>query len=273
MSLLIKKKPAIVHKIVFELRYRFGFTYLDRCGRTVNTIMREYPDWTLGSSSPNPQNAPLVNISDSCRFTFNAYKLDLALEKAFGKASLEEEHLVRFAQHVEELTAITRDQLSLEEFSRIGCRLWFLFPFDVQGDAEQWLMSLNCYSFAKSINEAFEGTVVATSATVTVAGTDRKFRIAFGTYERTLELDIGDQVLNIPPHLLPSEKQRGQLSERQQAVLEQQKRKKLLEQNPRFGVMIDVDSSQEDPDVVKPRDFVDSSVKQALNRLRQAIGD
>src|SRR5215471_10104339 len=106
---MVRGKEAILQKIVFELRYWYGMTYLDRCGRTVNEIMREHPEWTLLSDHPNPQDAPLVSITNGCVFHFSGRKLDLALERELGKEPLEATDVEAFALQVGEVTSLVVD--------------------------------------------------------------------------------------------------------------------------------------------------------------------
>jgi len=67
--LTIKAKAAILHKIVFEVRYRYGYTYLDKCGKTINLIMRDAPEWIVRADQPNPQLAPMVSSETVASFT------------------------------------------------------------------------------------------------------------------------------------------------------------------------------------------------------------
>jgi len=78
-------KITVLQRVVFELRYRHGFTYLDACGRTLNKIQDEYPEWILTTDQPNPQSAPLISINNACIFNFSALKFDFSLENQLVK--------------------------------------------------------------------------------------------------------------------------------------------------------------------------------------------
>jgi len=78
-------KSSILQKIVFELRYRYGYTYLDKCGRVINLIQREIPEWVPQADQVNPQNAPLVSLTNACLFNFSSHSLSFSLEKPLGK--------------------------------------------------------------------------------------------------------------------------------------------------------------------------------------------
>lgn len=261
----LRGRDAILQKVVFEVRYRFGFTYLDTCGRTVNTIMREHPEWLLRSESANPQNAPLLSLSNSCVFNFSALKYDLSLERPPDKDPLSEEDVDLFAQQAEDLHAITVDSLGLREFTRIGFRAWLLFPCSSEEESERWLRELGCYSIEGGLVRAFGASVDSSGFSVVVLGEDRKFRIAFNGVELQAQIDFGQGILGVRARDL-HEKQKEFLK-KQLAV------KKRLRQAPEFAAMIDVDAFQESPKIIAPANFITTSIAQIRVGLGKAVAE
>src|SRR5216117_1578814 len=96
----IKGKDSILRKIVLEVRYEQGFTYLDKCGRTVNTVMREHPEWVIKGNTPDPSNAGLVSLHNGCLLNFSAFKYDVSLEKPIGGNPLSDSEFSEFVQQV-----------------------------------------------------------------------------------------------------------------------------------------------------------------------------
>ena len=137
---------AVLQKIVFEIKYFYGMTYLDRCGKTVNAIMSNYPEWTLAGDQPNPQAAPLVSLDNAARFHFGTKKLDMSLERRIGDDGLTVSEVDKFAIQSEAVSAEVISQLGLNVFSRIGLRAWFVFANDSSEATEKWLNALGCYS-------------------------------------------------------------------------------------------------------------------------------
>jgi hypothetical protein len=260
----VRGKEAILHKVVFELRYWYGMTYLDRCGRTVNAIMKDYPEWTLLSDHPNPQSAPLVSLTNSCRFNFSGRKLDLSLERPLGEDPLGPDDVEQFADQTEKVTAVVLDQLGLQEFSRIGFRTWFLFPGESQDDSERWLQGLGCFSVSAEVASSFRGEVEAVSVAVVIAADDRKYRLAFSGVERQAQVKIGEGLLNVRTRDL-HEKQH-------QVLLEQQRIKARLHRSPEHAAMIDVDVYTEEPVVIEPpRKFIETAYAGVVANLRQVL--
>jgi hypothetical protein len=156
------------------------------------------------------------------------------------------------------------DQLGIDDFERIGCRLWYIFPCDTQEESEAWLESLKCYSVNTKLIESFGGVNEAIGVSIIIAGGDRKYRIAFNGVQRAATVDLGKGVLNI---------RIKELSEDQKEFLkEQEKTRARIRRAPDFPAMIDIDAFVEDPESVSAVDFVRTTFDEALARLRQAVG-
>ncbi|HEX9975356.1 MAG TPA: hypothetical protein VGD14_25110, partial [bacterium] len=133
----IQKKDSIIHKLVYEVRYKFGYTYFDRCGRTINRIMKEQPEWILFANEPNPQKAPLINTKNRSVFNFSALKYDLALEHEIGnEAALTKNNIKEFQENADYLSKVINDELGLQEFTRIGFRIWYLIGTESNMDSD-----------------------------------------------------------------------------------------------------------------------------------------
>lgn len=256
-------KAPILQKIVFELRYRRGYSYLDRCGRMITAIMDDYPEWTTDPNAPNPQSASLVSLANSCVLNIGTRKLDLSLEIPVGGDPLDIEGVEKFADQVDQSTAIVIDQLGLKTFGRIGCRLWYIFPCESQEESEDWLASLGCYNVNDKLIRAFGGTREALSVAVVIAGDDRCYRVAFNGVQRTASIDLGKGILNV--------RARDLEKNQQEFLREQEKTKARIRRSPEYPAMIDVDAYVEEPEVLDARQFVETTFAEALQRLRKAV--
>jgi hypothetical protein len=260
MPQLIRGKSPVLLKVVFELKYRQGYTYLDRCGRTINTIQEYHPDWVVAGGQPTLQSGSMLNVETGTKFNFSA----LALDRPMRKGELDAAALATFAQEAEDITGIVIDQLGLAQFSRIGCRAWYLFPTDSEAEAKAFLQGLNLFHVSPPLVAAFGGELEHASASVTFVGADRKYKVSFDVVERTIEIDLGEAVVNVPIHTLPSK-------ERHAALVAQGKAASRRKSHPPNAAMIDIDASREDPAFVKPREFVLSSLESALAHLHTAV--
>lgn len=257
------QKAPIVQQVVFELRYLYGYSCFDRCGRVVNAILRNWPEWILANTDASPQNVPLVNTNNECRFNFSTRKLDFGMQQGVGEISLSVEDLDEFAKQVEDLSQLVVTELDLTEFTRIGFRTWYLFECKNTAEAEKWLRALGLYQVSPNLESGFGGRIEATSMAVVIEAADRRFRVAFNSIERSIPLNLGDGLLNIPAHSLPRHQK--------EHLVEQIKLKKKLAHNPPFAAMIDIDAYQDDPRVVDPGDFVRSNLKEGLSLLSKSV--
>jgi hypothetical protein len=144
----------------------------------------------------------------------------------------------------------------------LGFRVWYLFPSDTREEARQFLADLRVFDVNPKLLSAFSGQQEDASAVVVITGEDRKFRFAAEVTERTMEVDLGDAVVNVPIQLLPSE-------QRPKARIEREKSASLRRKYPPFATAIDVDAYREDPaGVPKPSEFILSSSEYAINGIR-----
>lgn len=261
---LLNGKEPILQKIVFELRYRRGFSYLDKCGRTINAIIDDFPEWTTDPGNPNPQAASLISLANSCVLSIGTKKLDLSLEIPVGGESLAQDGVEKFADQADHSTAIVVDQLGLDQFDRIGCRLWYIFPCESQEESENWLTSLDCYSVNASLVEAFGSSTEALGVSIVITGEDRTYRVAFNGVQRTATVDLGRGILNVRVRDLDSDQQ--------EMLRKQELTKARVRRASEFPAMVDVDAYVENPESPNPRDFVLSTYAEALQRLRKAVG-
>lgn len=258
----IRSQSGVLQKVAFEARYLYGFTYLDRCGKTINRIMRDHPEWMIKGDSPNPQDGRLVSVKNGCSFVFSPYNYTFQLDMPTGGESLSEADLTGFVDQVDLISRIVNDYLELEVFTRIGVRTWHLFGFQSLSAATDWLNSLGYYSISNELLKAFEGTIDAATVTMLLTGTDRKFRLSFSSVERQAQIDLGDEILNI---------RASTLSKDQDKFLKQQMQvRRRVHSNPAFAALIDIDVFQEEPISIDPKDFIDTSINQYSERLNTA---
>jgi hypothetical protein len=264
----IKAKLPVVQKLVYELRYHHGFTYLDRCGRILTLIERDDPQWIVEGGAVSPQGAPLVNLETGTQFQFSTGNLFLTWEQTRDEEELAADGLERFFDQATALTDLVVNELGIktEYLSRIGFRVWYLFPAESVEEAEEWLRSLNVCPVTDKLEKAFDGPVKSSSLTIVLASKDRCYRLNFGSGERQAQFDVGSRTLSIQPKTLPRAK-RNALSAR----TEREKARKLQRQTSPFVAVIDIDACQEDPLVLDVADFLRSSWERGYENLRRAI--
>ncbi len=260
--MFIRGKRPVLHRIIFELRYRRGFTYLDRCGKTLNAIMTNAPEWVLKGDQASPQNAPLVSLDNQCTFNFSSHKMDFSLEQS-TRGGITAEDIKLFAESVSLLSVIVTDQLGLKEFSRIGLRTLYMFSCSDKKDADRWIQSLGLAQISASLAPAFKGTIEGSGVTVIIEGEYQKYRIALNGVERQALFDLGSELMSV---------RTSGLSHEQKRIYEERgERSPRLYTPPEFAAMIDIDAYQDEPQSIDPGDFVLTNSSQPLEMLSAAI--
>lgn len=256
-------KEPLRRQIVFELRYRHGFAYHDRCGTILNRVTRDLPDWLL-IGDVNPLNAQLYNVRNRCRFNFSNSRLDLNLERSPGDQPIDDAAFSDFADQVDVMCRIIFDELALKEFTRIGFRTLYHFPCETKQESEDWLRLLDFFRVSDKLTGAFGAKLETAGLSAVLVAQDCRYRIAFNVVERAAEINIGSEILSVRPHQLP----KGQ----REALLQQLKAQRIRDRNPEYAVVIDIDAYHEDPPSVDPADFVTTHGRR-LDTLRRALGE
>jgi len=259
----IRGKTALLERVSFELKYKFGFTYLDKCGRILNAIMRDRPEWALRGSASSPQATALFSMENGCTFNFSAESVVLTIERPSGGEPLKPSEVDRFAEQVDFVSRVVIDQLGINEFTRIGFRCWYLFGCKDSEEAETWLLDLGCYSISPKVAEAFGGSVKNTNFAAIIEGKDRDFRVTLNGVENLAHVDLGSEIMNIRTSMLS--KDQGRI------LREQMKVRRRMLVNPGFAAAIDVDSFQDYPITVDPAEFIKTSILEIETGLNAAV--
>jgi hypothetical protein len=109
---------AFLGELTFEVRYDYGYSYLDHCGQTLIDIERSKSDWVAGDVSPQSGNLqnPKMNY-------FVAFDV-----KRFLISGVRPRDTKTFAQEAHSIWATVRENLGLSDFLRAGCRFNYYLP-------------------------------------------------------------------------------------------------------------------------------------------------
>ena len=131
MDTIVSLSTEVIHRFVFEVRYDFGQLYWDRAGRVSRQILSAFENWD--SDSVSITTSRLSNRELNMVFNFGPAKLDLAQTQDADVDQLVS--VGEFAKIAEDATSIVIESLELEWFSRIGFRMWHLYPTSDRNEA------------------------------------------------------------------------------------------------------------------------------------------
>jgi hypothetical protein len=260
----LRGRLAQVQKIVYELRYREGYTYLDRCGRIITLAQRESPEWVL-DGQVSPQQAALISLENTSAFKFGPSNLSLSLEKPLGEEPMSAGEVERFFAQADFLTSLVLLELGIgkDALTRIGFRSLYIFPGQDKDELEQWLLDLGCFRFDSRVLEAFGKECESSSASVVVVGEDRWYRLQWSVAERQAQVDLGNAILTVQPRALPKDQRK--------MLIEREKARSRMRQMADYAVIFDLDSYQEDPQTLDVGHFLTSSWEGGFRRLAGAL--
>jgi len=242
-------QQGVLHKLVFELRYDYGYTYLDRAGSTINDILRSNAGWI--PEGVNPQQGVLKHIDSEAIFTFGPRKLVLSQQQSEKIATLMP--LPDFAEMANKLARTVRGWLQLAEeerdFTRVGFRVWRLFEQESLESAKKAIRSMGILSEQHFASLADVRSVDEVSFNVTIDRPVCKTRIAVAAVEQSIQVDPATvkQALQIPHEFSHDQVEK---------LREKIKAKKCLQQYPQFAVLVDMDHFVDDPDYPEHLDIV-----------------
>lgn len=246
MSKIIIEDP-VIHKLIFELRYNYGFTYLDRCGATLNDLLSSNPGWF--SDQINPQSGIIHYPEKRLIYTFNTQRISFHQEQSERIATLIP--IKNFGNYANSLTGIVIDRLGIEDFSRIGFRVWRLFGTESFEKAREKIIQLG-YVNTKIIKEKIGNNEIEEIGFNFIINTDiGKARIAITPIEQNIKIDpatIKHSKQKI--HKLPPEN-------RKSALLNKIKLQKAIKNYPLFSILIDIDFFCEDPPIPEDLSITD----------------
>jgi len=180
----ISVQPPIIHRFVYELRYDYGFTYLDRCGATINDILKKNPGWVHISASP--KTTTIRNQEKNITFNFSVSKLDLVKSRSEKVATLMS--VEEFAKIACSLTDEVVNRLGIEDFTRVGFRLWRLFGNESIEAAKEAVKNLGFVSFEKLKDVGLDN-LNEVNCTLLLDHDGISSRIAIAPVEQNIEFD------------------------------------------------------------------------------------
>ena len=124
----MKNVEPVRDNLAFEIRYGAGHLYFDRCGQCLLDIERKCSGWSM--VSVDIQTGRVQNPSKAMYANFNHNQFDFTAAKTHTR-SIEE-----IAQEASNLWTIVQANLALDEFMRMGFRLFYLLPVSSTDEAE-----------------------------------------------------------------------------------------------------------------------------------------
>jgi len=247
----------LLPKVVFEVRYKQGYRYLDRCGEMMIEIENKLENWNAREATIT--GCQMENRSEKMFFTCSSVKLDLA---QYENKDLD---VSRFLNYSKQMFNIVSRNLGIKEYSRFGLRFWFFYPVESMKTGRRLLSRNKLFRIDPEIETIFEKKIKDRSFVVVVEDDGLGHRVALSlVYKEGLDVEKeSDSSLTTAPHKLP----KGQ----KEALLVQLGRKKIQEEDPDVAVLLDIDNYKEGPTLEDLEPFIESSAKLSCKNAMNII--
>jgi hypothetical protein len=259
---LLQGKEPLLRQMVCEVRFRDGHLYLDHTGRLLKKLINSSPEWVLGPQ-PNPSGTVVFNLAEGIVLNFSMNGASLDLNKTATDEFIEEAEAQQFAQMADEILGLVFDELEAKEWSRIGFRELYYFPFESKADTERWLSELGVFSVSSTLADSFKGVFDAIGLSLVLEGEECSYRIGLNGVERPAQVPIGESTLTV---------RSSGLHQKVDAALKKAIKKKRQRQiNPAFAAVLDIDAYRKDPAELDVANFIQECTSNNLERFRSAI--
>jgi len=238
-------KSLILPKIVFEVRYKQGYRYLDRCGEMMIEVENKLKNWSAKEATIT--GCQMENQLEKMVFNCSSVKLDLA---QYENKKID---LTNFLSYSTGIFDIVSKSLGIKEYVRFGLRYWFLYPIDSMAIGRKILSGNKFFNVSSEIENMFGKKIKDRSFVVIVNQENLGHRIALSLVHREgidVEKEV-DTVLTTAPHKLP----KGQ----KEALLAQLQKRKSQEERPDVAILVDIDNFEEAPKAEELNDFIKKS--------------
>jgi hypothetical protein len=255
-------KEPLLRNMTCEVRYEDGYFYLDRCGKLLKKLIGDGTEWVV-TSNPTAQATTVFHILDGMALGFGFRSASLTLDRTVADEVIGAEEAEAFVKQAGDVLEEVIDELEVTEFTRVGYREQYYFPFENKEESEKWIGELGLFSAPENLLAAFHATPEALLASVVVQGHDCRYRIALSGIERSAQIPVGD--LNIVVQTSAATKKQ------KRAVLEAMKKKRQRQIDSAFAVVLDIDAFLLEPAECDLATFVGDRNRTNLQMFRDAV--
>lgn len=259
---LVQGKEPQLRRMVYEVRYRDGQLYLDRTGRFLKELLREFPEWVL-TPEPTTQGTSLIDLRTGIRLALSLTSASVSLDRGASDELIETAEVAKFIDQAESLLNRILDELEVKVFERVGYREFYYFPFANKDESEEWLRGLGLFVVEPELYRAFGAAPDTLGFMVMMKGEECRYRLALSGVERSAEVPVGDTVLSI--------RETTASSNQKKALFDVLKKNRQRQINSAFSVVLDLDAFLLEPEAFDTRQFIDENHRDNLRRFRDAI--
>lgn len=220
-----------LHKIVFEVKFKYGYQYLDKCGRIMNSLFKNDSGWQKHKPNIDPQRAT-IRHEIGIDLLLNADYANFSYAREFGAEQID---IDKYLEIIQDNLVLFYDELEIQSdgISRMGFRSMYLYPVKNREDALQLLEDNEVVKIKPNLANCVNGELESASFVFNIDGQDRNYSI---------RLNIAEvQLPNWAPLLLDDHSKKKGKDKTE--LLKKIKQDQLKKDFPELSLMIDIDTS------------------------------
>ena len=257
------RKPetnAVVHQVVLEVRYNYGYTYFDRCGITINDLIRHHAGWSVDQASPS--SGTIRNGELGASLTFSAEKAVVSFQQSPTVPELPKpDEMARISAA---FSTTVLQNLGIEDVTRAGVRVWQLYGCESLAAAKAAVKDLGFVDLARLAQVGLTD-LDEVSFTVRANRGGLRSRVVVSSAEQTISVDP-TTVKQAASE--PSKQSRAQ----HEALIAKLKAKRAVAHYPHYSMLVDIDTATEYPSPVT-RSFLHTFFSEGFAWARQFAGE
>lgn len=177
----IEFEKLIIERLIIEARYFHGYLYWDNCGRVWKTVLDKWP--AFKEIEVSPQKAVLKMYEEGLELRFDKDNINIGQDYPPPSLKL----LKELSNMVIPLIAKT---FELESFTRIGNRIFYLYPTDNPDEAADIVRSTGLLDISKEKMEPFGDKMIEPRVRFVVQNDDIGYTFNLSAISRKLNVNL-----------------------------------------------------------------------------------
>lgn len=237
-------KNRILYRMAFEIKYEYGYKYLDHCGSALNKLLEVLPAWSIPKADPDQTLLVKPEFNMKLAFNSNRFILDQIISTAYPQIKAED----GFFNTLEIASEIILNLFEITILSRVGYRMWTMFESSSEKETLEMLKKIKLFHIDK---------------TNLPQGTLKSYNLGFtmdrGKYQINFKLGGGEQDIKIDRATLEaaSSSPKEMSISQKKILINKLKAQKRIKQFPQYFLMVDTDYIIEDPILYEGYEFKD----------------
>jgi len=177
----IEFEKLIIERVILEARYTNGYLYWDNCGRIWKTVFEKWPSFKEMELSP--QRAVLKMHDEGLELKFDKNSVNINQEYPPSSFKL-------FKELSDMIIPLIAQTFEINSFSRIGNRIFYLYPTDNIDEATAIVKSTGLFNIPTEKIEPFGEKMIEPKARFRIQNDDIGYTFNLSAISRRIDVSL-----------------------------------------------------------------------------------